>query len=331
MKNSMLGRLFLGLTLWVSLSSVFGRDKISTDLQNLEWTEEGAQVLTRLGKAALELKDVEWKHAQSEHFIYHFTIPWMAERAAGEAEIFYSMIKEGLQIEKDEWEIKGHIFLFDQESLWGKFVEKQGVDRWSGGFHRKGEIFIPSTPNPYPFIGSTLCHEMTHLVIQRFVKGSVPTWLEEGVAESMARNCFQAYARGRNYRFIFEPFQVMEADYLPLREVVSGYDYPENPEKVSFFYAEALSLVKFFMENYPKIGFLEFLQEMADGKTSDTAFEKTYGTRFNNFEALEKDFRKFAITADRTAAVSSVNEKKESQSEASDLSGNDKVEASTND
>ncbi len=267
-----------------------------TQLEDLTWNEPQPKTLSRSGQEALQTHDVEWHHAESEHFIYHFTQRWMAERAAAEAETYYEQIKKDLKITEDSWEVKGHIFLFETEPSWKSFTAKAGVDQWSGGVCIGNEIFLLSPPKANPFTGTTLPHEMAHLAVNRFVRGKIPIWLNEGFAEQQSRKHFVAYTKPKGFHFLLQSNVVASENYIPLEELTAANDYPSEESKVGSFYTESLRLVQFLVEDHPKQNFLEFLQAMADGMRFDHALDRVYGNIYLNFEAFEIKFKEVAIS-----------------------------------
>lgn len=281
------------LFLFISLIRVLGE---TTKLEDLEWDQKQSQILRREGKEALAIEGIDWRHAETEHFIYHYSQRWMAERAASEAETYYSWIKKDLKIDDDRWELKGHIFIFEKEPDWKNFVHKTGVDRWSGGVCIGNEIFLLSPPASNPFTGGTLPHEMSHLVINRFVRGRVPVWLNEGFAEQQSRKHFTTYTKPKGFNFSFRPNVVSQKNYLPLEELTTSADYPSDPVKVHSFYTESMRLVQFLIEDHPKQDFLEFLQAMGDGMQFDHAFDRVYGVVYPTLEMFETKFKQVAIS-----------------------------------
>lgn len=271
----------------------------TTPLRDRSWDADDARALTRAGRGALELEGVAWQHAESEHFIYHFANRWMAERAAGEAETFYVAVKRDLKVEEDRWEEKVHLFLFEAGEFWNAFVEKFGVDRWSGGLCNGTEIFTLAPPRAAPFTGIVLPHEIAHLAVNRFVRGRLPVWLSEGFAEQQARKHFVAYTRPKGYRFLLSPTVVAEESYLPLAELGAASGYPDDPARVAVFYAESARLVQMLIEDHPDDNFLEFLQRMADGAKFENAWNLVYGKRYRDLDAFEEKFRAAAIVKTR--------------------------------
>jgi hypothetical protein len=274
-------------------------------LEDLRWDEEDTNRLSRTAKEALTTEGIEWLHGESEHFVYHFIQRWMGGRAAGEAETYYSWIKKDLKIKEDRWELKGQIFLFETEDSWQKFVAKSGVDRWSGGVCIGNEIYLLSPPAAAPFTGSVLPHEMSHLVVNRFIRGRIPIWLNEGVAEQQSRKHFVGYTRPKGFGALLRPNVVSEKNYIPLEEMISANDYPSDAEKVPFFYTQSVRLVQYLIEDHPKQDFLEFLQDMADGLKFETALHRVYGAQYQSIENFEDRFKKVAISQ-----VKMVEEKK---------------------
>jgi len=265
-------------------------------LEDLVWDESQQKALSRSGNDALAIAEIEWKHAESEHFIYHFAQRWMAERAAAEAETYYALIRKDLKITEDRWEVKGNVFLFETDSSWNDFVSKTGVDRWSGGVCIGNEIYLKSPPVASPFVGSTFPHELAHLVVNRFVRGQLPIWLNEGFAEQQSRKHFVGYTKPKGFNFLLRPNVVSAENYTPLDELTVANDYPADETKVPHFYTESVRLVQFLVEDHPKQDFLEFLQAMADGMRFDHALDRVYGSIYQNLEALEVRFKDVAIS-----------------------------------
>lgn len=284
---------FLNLIIASSAVSLGSENILLTDL---DLDEAQKKALSRNGQEALQMSDVDWHHAESEHFIYHFTQKWMAERASAEAETYYEFIKKDLKVTDDKWEVKGHIFLFETEPSWKKFVEKSGVDRWSGGVCIGNEIFLLAPPQGKPFTGSTLPHELAHLAVNRFVRGRIPIWLNEGFAEQQSRKHFTNYTKPKGFGFLLPPNVVSAENYIPLAELTTANDYPREESVVAHFYTESVRLVQFLIEDHPKQDFLEFLQYMADGVKFDNALDRVYGNLYRGLDVFENQFKEVAIS-----------------------------------
>jgi hypothetical protein len=289
-------RILFLLVLVGSFSVVTGADKQGlTKIEDITWDEDKNLVLSRTGKAALVMEGIEWKHAESEHFVYHFVQRWMAERAAAEAETYYALTKKDLKIAEDRWEHKGQVFIFETELSWKALIEKTGVDRWSGGFCAGNEIYLSCTDTSNPFTGTTLPHELVHLIVNRFVKGRIPLWLNEGVAEQQSRKHFVGYTRPKGFNFLLRPNVVSAEKYIPLNEMALANDYPDDEVKVASFYTQSVRLVQFLVEDHQQ-DFIQFLQSLGEGASFETAFDKSYGSQYRNMEVFEEEFKKVAIS-----------------------------------
>lgn len=286
---------FLSAAALLALVEWAGATPPAVRLENVNWEESQQQALSRVAQKTLSNDRIPWQHAETEHFVYHFVQRWMAERAAAEAETYYAGIKKDLRVEEDRWEIKAHIFLFETMESWKELLAQSGAEQWSGGFYHKNEMFVLSPPRASPFIGTLMPHELTHMVLERFVRGVLPVWLNEGVAEQQAQQQYYAYTSPKGFKFMKRLSVVSEENYIPLAILTAAKDYPEEVKKVHAFYSEALRLVQFLVEDHPQGSFLEFLQAIADGAKFESALTRVY-TKYYSLESFEKEFRKVAIS-----------------------------------
>ena len=114
--------------------------------------------VTPLGAAALSIRPAEWKHAETENFVYHYFHGFVATPVSVEAEFYYRVIAKDLGKDTSHWERKAHIFVFEQPEDWKAFQAKGHLDPWTGGIHAQGELFIQRDP-AFKFQGHTLGHE----------------------------------------------------------------------------------------------------------------------------------------------------------------------------
>ncbi|MEI9892620.1 MAG: hypothetical protein WDN28_01540 [Chthoniobacter sp.] len=140
----------------------------------------------------------DWKHAETANFVYHFFHGFIAAPVSVEAEFYYRVISKDLEKDTTQWERKSHIFIFETDADWKEFQKKGALDPWTGGIHSQGSLFIQRKSGA-EIKGSTLGHEVTHLVIERFFGSGVPLWLNEGYAEYSASRCYADFNRARGY------------------------------------------------------------------------------------------------------------------------------------
>jgi hypothetical protein len=248
--------------------------------------------VSSLGTSALSIRSADWKHGETQNFVIHFHDLPAAQAVASECEFYYRLIAGELERDTTHWERKGHIFIFEHDEDWRDFQGAGGLEPWTGGIHHQGELFVPRDEKR-KFKGNALAHELTHLVVFRFFGAGVPLWLNEGLAEYTATRWYASYWRARGYRAHPVSMATAPADYLPIPKLTSLLGYPGEVREVTAFYSEAERLVR-FLSAIDKHRFSEFLQAMSQGARFESALDKSFGSRFFNLEALEKEFKPYA-------------------------------------
>ena len=252
------------------------------------------RMLTTLGKKALQVRPADWKHGETEHFVYHFFDRPTASAVSVEAEFSYRVIATELGRDTSTWERKCHLFIFDNANDWKAFQKFGGLDPWTGGIHGEGALFILRSAGPRTE-NHTLPHEITHLVLFRFFGPGIPLWLNEGFAEYAASRCRASFSRARGFNARPRALPVDAARYIPVAELISATDYPGEVEQVAAFYEESQKLVRFLTASDRK-GFIAFLDAMGKGALFETAARTHFGNRFLNLDAVEHEFKSYAIT-----------------------------------
>ena len=246
--------------------------------------------MTDAGQQALKIYGDAWRHAETAHFIYHFHDPKEADTVLVHAESYYLWVKQLFGVEADEGKQKEHVFVFDDRVLWKEFNARtpeklNGAEAFTNG----SELFIYREPF-YLEPQRVLAHEITHLVLFRFVKGTVPLFLNEGFAEFIAIKAIAMKADGDAYR-VHTFRQISEKDFIPVEELAAFQSYPEGRETV--FYQESELLTRYFLLNNPADKFYSLLKLTAGGKTFAKALEELYGT---DIEAFSEKFKLYAMT-----------------------------------
>lgn len=183
--------LFLVLLLTVSLSSASWAGTVS-------WNELSDRDISPQGRAALSVERERWLHSESEHFIYHFRDEKLADTFFVYAEHYYSWIKELFGVERDLWSKKWHIFVFEDKTEWEAFKKRVGQGQGAEAFTTGWELFI--FRNPFWLAPQkTLAHELTHLIVFRFLDGPIPLFLNEGISEYISFKAIAQKANGDEY------------------------------------------------------------------------------------------------------------------------------------
>lgn len=248
--------------------------------------------ISPFAQAALAIRAADWKHAESANFVYHYFHSFIAAPAAAEAESFYRMIARDLEKETAQWERKCHIFIFEEAADWARFQQAGGLDPWTGGVHRGGELFLQRDP-AVRWKGDTLAHEIAHLVVHRFFGPGIPLWLNEGYAEYSASRVYSSFQRARGYLSRPRSAAISAAAFMPVASLTGLLSYPTDVAQVGVFYDESERLVR-FLSAADKRGFGLFFDAMAKGNRFETALGKGFGTRWSNADALEREFKTYA-------------------------------------
>ena len=257
--------------------------------------------VTPLGAAALSVRPTEWKHAETDNFIYHFFHGFIAAPVSVEAEYYYRVVAKDLEKDTSHWERKAHIFIFEGSEDWHAFQTKGRLEPWTGGIHQQGELFIQRDPS-YKFKGNTLGHETTHLVVDRFFGANVPLWLNEGYAEYISRVAYASFNRARGYQAHPRTDTLAANAYLPLDQLTNFLTYPVDVNEVRAFYTESEKLVR-FLNAADKAKFLQLLDRLSKGSMFDSALHATYGSQFMTIHQLEDAFRPYALQAPAVASA----------------------------
>jgi hypothetical protein len=263
-----------------------------TGLGGLQEVELGAltqQDENPLGRIALALHPDDWKHAEGEHFIYHYVRSFVASRAAVEAEFNYRVVTKELEKAELTDGRKSHLYIFDRPEDWHEFQKEGVLDAWTGGIHSAGSLFLLRDP-AYKFSNNILGHEIAHLVVYRYYGSHIPCWLSEGFAEYVSRNSLASYQRARGY--IMKPYSqsIAPGSSIPLQNLLR---MPRPPaQSVHTFYNESERLVR-FLATSDKARFLTLLDDLAHAEPFDDAFPRVYAGIFANRNDFEQKFTEY--------------------------------------
>ncbi len=278
--------------------SAFSQDGALPELSLAQLSD---RTLGALGQAALGIRAKDWKHAETKNFVYHFFSGFIAGPVSVEAEFYYGVVAKELEKDTAQWERKSHIFIFEKPEDWAAFQQRGALDPWTGGLHCQGELFIVRNPET-KWKGSTLGHEIAHLVVHRFFGNGVPLWLNEGYAEYASSRNYAAFYRARGYSAKPRSRPLPPGQFIALSQLTSLTTYPQDVLQVTAFYTESEKLAR-FLSGVDKRGFGVFLDALSKGNRFDSALGKGFGSRFPSLDALETEFKAYASKdSDATAA-----------------------------
>lgn len=243
-----------------------------------------------LGEKALAIHSEQWKHGETEHFIYHFVHSYVVTPVSVEAEFYYRVVAKEMEREEPPGDTKSHIYIFENPEDWQQFQVFGNLEKWSGGIHSQGSLFVQRNPK-YKFSGNTLGHEIVHLVMHRFYSEGIPCWLDEGFAQYISKNAHASYQRARGYIARPRSESIGAADLIPIVKLVAITHPPSD--RVETFYDESERLVRFLAAT-DKSSFLRLLDALARHQPFDSALLRIYAGKFSSASALEEKFRDYA-------------------------------------
>jgi hypothetical protein len=261
-------------------------------LPQVEFAHLSQQDPNPLGAKALAIHPEQWKHGETEHFIYHFVDSFVVTPISVEAEFHYRAVSKELQREQPAGDTKSHLYVFQKPADWQQFQSAGKLEPWTGGIQSQGSLFIVRDPS-YKFSDNTLGHEIAHLILHRYYPDGMPVWLNEGFAEYVSKGARASYYRARNYNAKARSQKVAEEKLFPLAALAT-MSYPASDE-VETFYDESEKLVRFLVAA-DKASFLNFLDAMGRHQPFESALFQAFGTKFMNVPALVEKFREYATS-----------------------------------
>jgi len=259
-------------------------------LPEIEFSQLSQRDPNPLGEKALAIHPEQWKHAETDHFIYHFVHGYVATPVSVEAEFHYRVIAKELERDQPPGDIKSHIYIFERPEEWQQFQVFGKLEPWSGGIHSQGSLFVQRNP-AYKFSNNLLGHEIVHLVLHRFYTDGIPCWLDEGFAQYISKDAHASYERARGYVSKPHSEAISALELIPLA-TLAAMTHPPS-ERVHTFYDESERLVRFLAAT-DKPSFLALLDALARHQPLEMVLPRVYAGKFANLPALEEKFREYA-------------------------------------
>jgi len=276
----------------------------SSSLPEIEFSQLSQRDPNPLGEKALAIHPEQWKHAETEHFIYHFVHSYAATPVSVEAEFHYRVIAKELERDQPAGDVKSHIYIFERPEEWQQFQVFGNLEPWSGGIHSAGSLFVQRNP-AYKFSNNLLGHEIVHLVLHRFYADGIPCWLNEGFAQFISKDAHASYQRARGYVSKPHSDAIAPQDLISL-SVLTAATHPFS-DRVHIFYDESERLVRFLAAT-DKPAFLALLDALARHQPFESALPRSYPGKFANTASLEEKFRDYASKDFGTSLQQASNE-----------------------
>ncbi len=267
------------------------RKKIREDMPFVEVPADqmDLRAITPTGRRCLTAGLVEWKHAQTDHFVVHYERRDFARHVARLAEFLYQYMATELNAGEDRLTGRSHIFIFNTARRWKAFSEvMDSPGEWAFSFVRGPDMFLQRAGARHES-GDIVAHEMVHIILYRFYGKDPPLWLNEGLAQWYQEFAYSAFKGAwRSRRAPFTPIK----SWYPLQDLILLKEYPADAGELVLFYKTAKYLVGYLMLEYPPRQMYEFVARVTEGMPAERALCEIY--RIGEINYLENAFERFA-------------------------------------
>lgn len=256
-----------------------------------KWDELSNHDVSPTGAKALAINPEKWKHAETENFIIHYRRVTEAQKVVREIEYNIWFVAKTFGATKAQLQRKSHVFVFQDEIEWKKFLAETDAPSWFASFARGDELFLNVRQDTGIFDSHTLAHECTHAVVARlFPHKRWPIWLSEGFAEYMG-GASVAARKGQTVKY--HQSNLAYAG-MPLEQMVALTAYPTELAQVSQLYQTSEKFVRFLFNELPKERFPQFVSAILAGKDMQTAFLEVYGDKIHDWKTFQMRFQRFS-------------------------------------
>ena len=146
------------------------------------------------------------------------------------------------------------------------------LPQWAVACYDNGSIRLTYRPYSDSSIGvlyAVLRHEWTHLLVDLLTEGRCPKWLDEGLAQFMARPLMRS-----------EKTRVQQASrdrhLLPLHILQKPFrGLPEEQRRLA--YLQSYAITKYLIQRFSIAALCDVLKRLGDEKSIDTVFQETFG------------------------------------------------------
>src|SRR5205085_8482957 len=115
---------------------------LGTPMRQLAWATLSNRDVGYLGSKALEMNPRAWYHGETENFILHYRNFSDALQIAREIEFDLWYVAKTLGATKEQYARKSHVYVFQDEREWQRFVKDAHQTPWSHSFAVNDELFL---------------------------------------------------------------------------------------------------------------------------------------------------------------------------------------------
>jgi hypothetical protein len=252
------------------------------------------------------IKLYPWKHAETDHFIVHYTGEAEARLTVQYIEGAYAVLTQLLNLDPQRGPAKSHVFVLSS-GQWKAYLAAKGMPPQLAGFAYKTELLLGAATDRQDRAESikVLSHEVTHALVARFYGARrAPLWLNEGLAEYIALRTMRSKGllTGSNAQgekkagtLVSSPAELARLVGTPdaAMDVASvfnrvRYGGGTSPERLRAFYANSQKCVQTLFERLPTEGFAQFFNMVLAGNRAEVALAAAYGKQCDGVAAFQR-------------------------------------------
>ena len=152
-----------------------------------------------------------------------------------------------------------------------------------------GRIVAMDSPSARPkgefHWGSTLWHELAHVVTLSLSNEKVPRWFTEGISMMEERQAGEGWGDYLNIGFV----QAYKEDVLlPLKDLNSGFERPKSGQALTLAYFQAGWICEFLVSRYGFESIAAMLEAFGQGHSTEEVFQQVLGL---SVEEVDEQFR----------------------------------------
>lgn len=146
------------------------------------------------------------------------------------------------------------------------------LPQWAVACYENGSIRLTYRPYSDSSLGvlyAVIRHEWTHLLVDLLAKGRCPKWLDEGLAQFMARPLINSektrlQQAGRDKHLL--PLHVLQKPFQ---------DLPGEQRRLA--YLQSYAIANYLIQQFGFTALRDILKHLGDGASTDTAFQEVFG------------------------------------------------------
>ncbi len=149
-----------------------------------------------------------------------------------------------------------------------------------------GRVVAMDSPSARPrgsfHWGSTLWHEMAHVVTLSLSKDRVPRWFTEGLSMMEERRAGPGWGDPLSLHFVSA---YEKGKLLPLKDLNSGFVHPDSPQQISISYFQAGWLCEWMADHFGMDKIRQMLVAFGDGKDDEAVFREVLGQSMDEVDS----------------------------------------------